>query len=105
MFAHDIGIRRYAEPENTIAHWTDTPDRGGHFAALEEPNYSPTTSAPFSATNADHLTMGQRSVIPSEAFSDALRLARLARSTSRRSRSLARVGRCGLTGAEASDWR
>ena len=37
MFAHDIGIRRYAEPENTIAHWTDTPDRGGHFAALEEP--------------------------------------------------------------------
>jgi pimeloyl-ACP methyl ester carboxylesterase len=37
MFAHDVGIRRYAETENTITHWVDAPDRGGHFAALEEP--------------------------------------------------------------------
>ena len=36
-FAHDIGIRRYAETENTITHWVDVDDRGGHFAALEEP--------------------------------------------------------------------
>jgi pimeloyl-ACP methyl ester carboxylesterase len=36
MFAHDIGIRRYAERENTITRWIDV-DRGGHFAALEEP--------------------------------------------------------------------
>jgi epoxide hydrolase len=36
MFAHDIGIRRYAERENTIVRWTDV-DQGGHFAALEEP--------------------------------------------------------------------
>ena len=36
VFAHDIGIRRYAERENTIARWTDI-DRGGHFAAMEEP--------------------------------------------------------------------
>lgn len=36
VFAHDIGIRRYAEQENTIVRWTDV-DRGGHFAALEEP--------------------------------------------------------------------
>jgi pimeloyl-ACP methyl ester carboxylesterase len=36
MFAHDIGIRRFAERENTITRWTDV-DRGGHFAALEEP--------------------------------------------------------------------
>ncbi len=35
-FAHDIGVRRYAERENTIVRWTDV-DRGGHFAALEEP--------------------------------------------------------------------
>src|SRR5690606_30513145 len=35
-FAHDIGVRRYAEQENTIVRWTDV-DRGGHFAALEEP--------------------------------------------------------------------
>ncbi|MEV0252587.1 epoxide hydrolase family protein [Nocardia sp. NPDC050712] len=34
--AHDIGIRRYDERENTITRWTDI-DRGGHFAALEEP--------------------------------------------------------------------
>jgi pimeloyl-ACP methyl ester carboxylesterase len=34
-FAHDVGIRRYAEPENTIVRWTDV-DTGGHFAALEE---------------------------------------------------------------------
>jgi epoxide hydrolase len=37
MFAHDIGIRRYAEREATIVRWTDV-DRGGHFAALEEPD-------------------------------------------------------------------
>lgn len=37
MFAHDVGIRSYAERENTITRWTDVRDRGGHFAALEEP--------------------------------------------------------------------
>ncbi len=37
MFAHDVGIRRYAETENTITQWVDVEDRGGHFAALEEP--------------------------------------------------------------------
>jgi pimeloyl-ACP methyl ester carboxylesterase len=36
VFAHDVGIRRYAERENTIVRWTDV-ERGGHFAALEEP--------------------------------------------------------------------
>ena len=36
MLAHDIGIRRYGETEDTITRWTDV-DRGGHFAALEEP--------------------------------------------------------------------
>ena len=40
--------------------------------------------------------------IRSDALSDALWLALLARSTPRRSWSLARVGRCGLTGADAS---
>ncbi len=37
VFAHDVSIRRYAERENTIVRWTDV-DRGGHFAALEEPD-------------------------------------------------------------------
>ncbi|MEJ3656421.1 epoxide hydrolase family protein [Actinomycetes bacterium KLBMP 9759] len=36
VFAHDVGIRRYAEQENTITHWVEV-DRGGHFAAMEEP--------------------------------------------------------------------
>jgi pimeloyl-ACP methyl ester carboxylesterase len=36
VFADDVGIRRYAETENTITRWVDV-DRGGHFAALEEP--------------------------------------------------------------------
>ncbi|GAA5090105.1 epoxide hydrolase family protein [Nocardia iowensis] len=36
VFAHDVGIRKYAETENTITRWTDV-DRGGHFAAMEEP--------------------------------------------------------------------
>jgi epoxide hydrolase len=36
VFAHDIGIRRYSEQSATIVRWTDV-DRGGHFAALEEP--------------------------------------------------------------------
>lgn len=36
VFAHDVGIRRFAETENTITRWTDV-DTGGHFAALEEP--------------------------------------------------------------------
>ncbi|GAB2517461.1 epoxide hydrolase family protein [Nocardia heshunensis] len=35
-FAHDVCIRRYCESSNTITHWVDV-DRGGHFAALEEP--------------------------------------------------------------------
>lgn len=38
QFAHDIGIRHLAEQANTIVRWTDIEDRGGHFAALEEPN-------------------------------------------------------------------
>jgi epoxide hydrolase len=37
VFADDVGIRRYAETENTITRWVDV-DRGGHFAALEEPH-------------------------------------------------------------------
>jgi pimeloyl-ACP methyl ester carboxylesterase len=37
VFAHDVGIRRYTERENTITRWTDV-DHGGHFAALEEPD-------------------------------------------------------------------
>ncbi|WP_328475322.1 epoxide hydrolase [Actinoplanes sp. NBC_00393] len=37
VFAQDIGIRRYAETQNTIVRWTDV-DHGGHFAALEEPD-------------------------------------------------------------------
>jgi pimeloyl-ACP methyl ester carboxylesterase len=36
VFADDIGIRRYAERDNTITRWVDV-DHGGHFAALEEP--------------------------------------------------------------------
>jgi pimeloyl-ACP methyl ester carboxylesterase len=37
QFAHDVGIRRAAEVSNTIVRWTDIEDRGGHFAALEQP--------------------------------------------------------------------
>lgn len=37
-FAHDIGIRRFGEDAHNITRWTDVEDRGGHFAALEEPN-------------------------------------------------------------------
>ncbi|MBL1075498.1 epoxide hydrolase [Nocardia sp. 2] len=37
IFAHDVGIRRYSETENNITHWVEV-DRGGHFAALEEPD-------------------------------------------------------------------
>jgi epoxide hydrolase len=37
VLAHDVGVRRYAETENTVTRWTDVPDRGGHFAAMEEP--------------------------------------------------------------------
>lgn len=35
-FAHDYAIRSYVEQENTVVRWNDV-DRGGHFAALEEP--------------------------------------------------------------------
>ncbi|SDW65898.1 epoxide hydrolase [Amycolatopsis xylanica] len=39
VFPHDINtpIRRIAEENNTIVRWTEF-DRGGHFAALEEPD-------------------------------------------------------------------
>lgn len=36
VFAQDIAIRRYADCGNNIVHWSEF-DRGGHFAALEEP--------------------------------------------------------------------
>jgi pimeloyl-ACP methyl ester carboxylesterase len=36
VYAHDVGIRQFAETDNTITRWVDV-DRGGHFAALEEP--------------------------------------------------------------------
>lgn len=36
VFAEDYAIRRYAERGNNIVHWTEF-DRGGHFAAMEEP--------------------------------------------------------------------
>lgn len=36
VLAHDVGIRRFSETENTITRWTDV-DHGGHFAAMEEP--------------------------------------------------------------------
>ncbi|GAB3299560.1 hypothetical protein GCM10027298_12610 [Epidermidibacterium keratini] len=38
QFAHDVGIRAAAQQENTVVRWTDISDRGGHFAALEEPD-------------------------------------------------------------------
>ena len=52
VFAHDVAIRRYAEAANTITRWADV-DRGGHFAALEEPDLLSATSASSSATCAD----------------------------------------------------
>ena len=36
-FAEDIAIRRYAEQNNNIVHWSEF-DRGGHFAAMEAPD-------------------------------------------------------------------
>jgi pimeloyl-ACP methyl ester carboxylesterase len=36
VFAHDAGVRRYVETEHRIVRWVDV-DRGGHFAAVEEP--------------------------------------------------------------------
>jgi microsomal epoxide hydrolase len=39
VFPYDIGpaIRRFAEKDNDIVHWTEF-DRGGHFAAMEAPD-------------------------------------------------------------------
>ena len=39
VFPHEIAppIRRFAERSNNIVHWTEF-DRGGHFAAMEEPD-------------------------------------------------------------------
>ncbi|WP_243842116.1 epoxide hydrolase family protein [Microbacterium hydrocarbonoxydans] len=36
-FAHDVGLRVVEEQENDVVRWTDVEGRGGHFAALEEP--------------------------------------------------------------------
>jgi pimeloyl-ACP methyl ester carboxylesterase len=37
VFPGDIAIRRFAQTEHTIAHWSEL-DRGGHFAAMEAPD-------------------------------------------------------------------
>ncbi|MBU2665015.1 epoxide hydrolase [Actinoplanes bogorensis] len=36
-FAEDVAIRRFAEENNTVVHWSEF-DRGGHFAAIEAPD-------------------------------------------------------------------
>jgi pimeloyl-ACP methyl ester carboxylesterase len=36
VFAEDVAIRRYAQRNYNIVHWTDF-DEGGHFAAMETP--------------------------------------------------------------------
>lgn len=36
-FAHDVALRSVHEQAHRITRWTDVQDRGGHFAALEEP--------------------------------------------------------------------
>ncbi|TQM81703.1 pimeloyl-ACP methyl ester carboxylesterase [Saccharothrix saharensis] len=35
--AHDVTIRRWAERDHDVVHWTEL-DRGGHFLALEQPD-------------------------------------------------------------------
>ena len=35
--SQDVAIRRFAEPDNTIVHWSEF-DRGGHFPAMEVPD-------------------------------------------------------------------
>ena len=37
VFTTDVAIRRFAEKQNTIVHWSEF-DRGGHFAAMEAPD-------------------------------------------------------------------
>ncbi|WP_030546559.1 epoxide hydrolase family protein [Streptomyces albus] len=37
VFPGDLGIRRIAERENNVVHWSEF-DRGGHFAAMEAPD-------------------------------------------------------------------
>ncbi|MFD6395315.1 epoxide hydrolase family protein [Nocardia sp. NPDC060249] len=37
VFAEDIAIRRYADADTDIVHWSEF-DRGGHFAAMEVPD-------------------------------------------------------------------
>jgi len=37
VFAHDVGLRFAEERAHRIVRWTDVEGRGGHFAALEEP--------------------------------------------------------------------
>lgn len=37
MFPDDFSIRRLVEREHTIVHWSEF-DRGGHFAAMEQPD-------------------------------------------------------------------
>jgi hypothetical protein len=37
MFPGDSAIRRFAERDHTIVHWSEF-DRGGHFAAMQAPD-------------------------------------------------------------------
>ena len=37
MFPRDTSIRRIAEREHNVVHWSEF-DRGGHFAAMEAPD-------------------------------------------------------------------
>ena len=37
VFPGDAGVRRIAEREHNVVHWSEF-DRGGHFAAMEAPD-------------------------------------------------------------------
>ncbi|WP_399103428.1 alpha/beta fold hydrolase [Streptomyces sp. 11x1] len=48
-FGEDVAIRHWAEQVNTVVRWTEF-DRGGHFAALEEPDLLASDVREFSAS-------------------------------------------------------
>ncbi|WP_220504779.1 hypothetical protein [Microbispora sp. H13382] len=55
VFPGDAGVRRIAEREHNVVHWSEF-DRGGHFAAMEAPTCSSRTSGPSSAPSGELLT-------------------------------------------------
>jgi hypothetical protein len=66
--AHDVTIRRWAERDHNVVHWSEL-DRGGHFLAMEASRSARACRGPVAASSPPSCNCRRRSVLPANAAS------------------------------------